>query len=197
MWINFKKLRIAPNELIALCAISQKEDYEIEEDVLKTLVEYGYIKELKKGGYSATKEGNGVLTSLSRNDVVDKETNTILEWLIKVYKDKPQGIVKNKKETARRIQWFKDITKIGGNHLVILFKLFIEDTYQQDSGVTVAEFMAENKRGVLSNMLDNVCFTPKNIYQTKYNIDDSPLYNYYINNKKYVEDKWVILIDSK
>jgi hypothetical protein len=191
MWINFKKLDIKAEDLVALCAISQKEEsYVIKEVILKRLLRLKYIKELKKGGYITTKEGNRKLTSLSTTNVIDEEANIILDWLIKVYKDKPQGIVKNKTETARRIQWFKNVTKISGNQLVVLLKCFIEDTYSNESGMTVSEFMAENKRGVLSNMLDNVCFKPKNIYQTKYSINDSPLYTYYKENEEYVHNKW-------
>lgn len=199
MYINFSKLTISPNLLIALCAIKQKNtDYEISEEGIKELHNLGFTKFIKGKASDSERDrlrissyGEKYLNNLSYGGDVDLETEKILEWLIKVYKNKPNGIIKNKKETSRRIQWWKEITQIKGNKLVILLSLFIGDTYIPNEGESVSEFMARNSRGVLNNMLDNVCWTPPNNFARYYSLDNSPLYRYYEDNEEWVKKNWI------
>lgn len=196
MYINFNKLYITPEALIALCAIKQKNFcYEISEGLLHSFKKDDLTTEVKgkpneteRQKVRLSKKGEKLLINLSFEGDTDDETEKILEWLINIYKNKPCGIIKNKKETARRIQWWKEYSQIKGNRLALLLYLFVEDSYIPNEGESVAEFMNRNKRGVLSNMLDNVCWTPPNNFARHYTMDNSPLWRYYEDNKEYVDN---------
>ena len=51
--------------------------------------------------------------------------------------------------------------------------------------------MEQNPRGVLSNMLDNICFSPISVFDKHKTLDKSPLYIYYEDNKEYVNQVWL------
>ncbi len=141
-------------------------------------------------------KGKEFLVGCSFEGAPDEQTEVIVNWLVGIYKKKSGGIVKNKKEIARRIHWFKTVTGITGNYLGILLSNFINDTYDSTTGDSVQEFMERNPRGVLSNMLDNVCWTPPNIMAKHYTLADSPLYTYYQDNEEYIKDLWEKLLDE-
>lgn len=83
-------------------------------------------------------------------ELLDSETEVIADWLINIYKAKSGGIVKNKTEIKRRIQWFKTVTQIKGNKLAVLLQSFLQDTYNEQDGLTVKEFMEQKIQGVYS-----------------------------------------------
>lgn len=64
------------------------------------------------------------------------------------------------------------------------------DTYTKESGLSIQEFKEQNPRMVLSNLVDNIFWTPKNNFARHYNLDDSPLWNYYQDNMEYIEEVW-------
>jgi len=137
-----------------------------------------------------TDKANKLLAELSYAADVDGETEVLFNWLQSVYKSKPNGIIKNKIETKRRIQWFKSITGISGNYLALLLAEFISDSFVPENDEKFIDFKKQNPRAVLSNMLDNICWTPRNDRSVHYTLEDSPLYNYYQDNLEHINKVW-------
>jgi hypothetical protein len=50
--------------------------------------------------------------------------------------------------------------------------------------------MEQNSRGVLSNILDNVCFNPTSVFDKHKTLDKSPLWQYYEENIEYINKVW-------
>ena len=205
MYLNvsvFTKSNLQFSDLVFLAAINQTEtDWLIEnlnEDVYNRFNELSLIKHIKQKSkkehlYTSLRlsdSGKSLLVNLSYEGAVDSETEVIADWLINIYKAKSGGIVKNKTEIKRRIQWFKTATQIKGNKLAVLLQSFLQDTYNEQDGLTVKEFMEQNSRGVLSNMLDNVCWNPTSLYDKHKTLDKSPLWQYYEENIEYINKVW-------
>lgn len=136
------------------------------------------------------------MVKLSYEGSPDDESKTIAEWIFSVFKNRSGGIIKNKTESIRRLYWFKTVTTIKGNFLALLIQSFFADTYDSNSGLSVKEFMEENKRGVLNQMCDNICWSPPNHFARNYTLADSPLYRYYEDNKDYIEEIWKTNLDE-
>ena len=205
MYLNisvFIKSNLQFSDLVFLAAINQTEtDWLIEnlnEDVYRRFSELSLIKHIKQKSKKEhlyvslrlSDSGKSLLVNLSYEGAVDSETEVIADWLINIYKAKSGGIVKNKTEIKRRIQWFKTATQIKGNKLAVLLQSFLQDTYNEQDGLTVKEFMEQNSRGVLSNMLDNVCWNPTSLYDKHKTLDKSPLWQYYEENIEYINKVW-------
>ena len=205
MYLNisvFTKSNLQFSDLVFLAAINQTEtDWLIEnlnEDVYNRFNELSLIKHIKQKSkkehlYTSlriSEVGAKFLADISYEGAVDSETEVIADWLINIYKAKSGGIVKNKTEIKRRIQWFKTATQIKGNKLAVLLQSFLQDTYNEQEGLTVKEFMEQNSRGVLSNMLDNVCWNPTSLYDKHKTLDKSPLWQYYEENIEYINKVW-------
>ena len=203
MYINLSvlgKSGLEYSDLVFLAAINQTDKEVIDKltggtfNRLEGLSLLTSIKG-KKGDNPAynirlSEKGKKLMTDLSFEGAVDEETEIIADWLINIYKSKSGGIVKNKTETKRRIQWFKTVTQIKGNKLAVLLQCFLQDTYNEQDGLTVKEFMERNPRGVLSNMLDNVCWQPTSLYDKHKTLDKSPLWQYYEDNMEYINKVW-------
>ena len=205
MYLNisvFTKSNLQFSDLVFLAAINQTEtDWLIEnlnEDVYRRFSAFSLIKHIKQKSkkehlYTSlrlSEQGKSLLVNLSYEGAVDSETDIIADWLINIYKSKSGGIVKNKTEIKRRIHWFKTVTQIKGNKLAVLLQSFLQDTYNEQDGLTVKEFMEQNSRGVLSNMLDNVCFNPTSVFDKHKTLDKSPLWQYYEENIEYINKVW-------
>ena len=205
MYLNisvFTKSNLQFSDLVFLAAINQTEtDWLIEnlnEDVYRRFSKLSLIKHIKQKSkkehlYTSlriSEVGAKFLADISYEGAVDSETEVIADWLINIYKAKSGGIVKNKTEIKKRIQWFKTATQIKGNKLAVLLQSFLQDTYNEQDGLTVKEFMEQNSRGVLSNMLDNVCFNPTSVFDKHKTLDKSPLWQYYEENIEYINKVW-------
>ena len=205
MYLNisvFTKSNLQFSDLVFLAAINQTEtDWLIEnlnEDVYRRFSAFSLITHIKQNSkkehlYTSlriSEVGAKFLADISYEGAVDSETEVIADWLINIYKAKSGGIVKNKTEIKRRIQWFKTATQIKGNKLAVLLQSFLQDTYNEQDGLTVKEFMEQNSRGVLSNMLDNVCFNPTSVFDKHKTLDKSPLWQYYEENIEYINKVW-------
>ena len=205
MYLNisvFTKSNLQFSDLVFLAAINQTEtDWLIEnlnEDVYRRFSAFSLITHIKQKSkkehlYTSlrlSEQGKSLLVNLSYEGAVDSETDIIADWLINIYKSKSGGIVKNKTEIKRRIHWFKTVTQIKGNKLAVLLQSFLQDTYNEQDGLTVKEFMEQNSRGVLSNMLDNVCFNPTSVFDKHKTLDKSPLWQYYEENIEYINKVW-------
>ena len=205
MYINLSvlgKSGLEYSDLVFLVAINQTEtDWLIEnlnEDVYRRFSAFSLITHIKQKSKKEhlyvslrlSDSGKSLLVNLSYEGAVDSETEVIADWLINIYKAKSGGIVKNKTEIKRRIQWFKTVTQIKGNKLAVLLQSFLQDTYNEQDGLTVKEFMEQNSRGVLSNMLDNICFNPTSVFDKHKTLDKSPLWQYYEENIEYINKVW-------
>ena len=205
MYLNisvFTKSNLQFSDLVFLAAINQTEtDWLIEnlnEDVYRRFSAFSLIKHIKQKSKKEhlnvslrlSDSGKSLLVNLSYEGAVDSETEVIADWLINIYKAKSGGIVKNKTEIKRRIHWFKTVTQIKGNKLAVLLQSFLQDTYNEQDGLTVKEFMEQNSRGVLSNMLDNICFNPTSVFDKHKTLDKSPLWQYYEENIEYINKVW-------
>ena len=205
MYLNisvFTKSNLQFSDLVFLAAINQTEtDWLIKnlnEDVYRRFSAFSLIKHIKQKSkkehlYTSlriSEVGAKFLADISYEGAVDSETEVIADWLINIYKAKSGGIVKNKTEIKRRVQWFKTATQIEGNKLAVLLQSFLQDTYNEQDGLTVKEFMEQNSRGVLSNMLDNVCFNPTSVFDKHKTLDKSPLWQYYEENIEYINKVW-------
>lgn len=199
MFINFKTLnkfqeQFSFHDLLYLCAVKQQDEESIKEigekiSVIR-LLEHNYIKTLKNGELRLDKKGTEFLKNVSKSDEITEDTERLCEWLVQVYKGREDGIVKNKQELKRRCNWFQDQTGIYKNKLAVLLQCFIQDSYTKESNLTIQEFKEQNPRMVLSNLLDNVFWKPKDNFARHYNLTDSPLYQYYEDNKEYIESVW-------
>jgi hypothetical protein len=197
---TFHKHNLLPEDLYYLLAVKQIEKEQLKNipiDVIERFEALGIITMVKgkKGDSEASKirlndKGKDLAVKLSFEGSPDEETEIIANWLINTYKDKKGGIVKNKTEIRRRIMWFKTITDIRENRLAVLLQCFLSDCFNEDDGLSVKEFMEQNPRGVLSNMLDNVFFSPTSVFDKHKTLDKSPLYTYYEDNKEYVNQIW-------
>ena len=203
MYINLSvlgKSGLEYSDLVFLAAINQTDKEVIDKltgDTFNRLKGLSLLTSIKgkKGDNPAynirlSEKGKKLMADLSFEGAVDSETEIIADWLINIYKSKSGGIVKNKTETKRRIQWFKTVTQIKGNKLAVLLQCFLQDTYNEQDGLTVKEFMERNPRGVLSNMLDNVCWQPTSLYDKHKTLDKSPLWQYYEDNMEYINKVW-------
>lgn len=203
MYINLSvlgKSGLEYSDLVFLAAINQTNKEVIDKltgDTFNRLEGLSLLTSIKgKKGDNPTynirlsEKGKKLMADLSFEGAVDDETEIIADWLVNIYKSKSGGIVKNKTETKRRIQWFKTVTQIKGNKLAVLLQCFLQDTYNEQDGLTVKEFMERNPRGVLSNMLDNVCFNPTSVFDRHKTLDKSPLWQYYEDNMEYINKVW-------
>lgn len=200
MYLNFNTLYKSGlmeelGNLMFLIALKQKDleatDLYYNGDVVEEWLEKGWIKRLKKGELRIDSKGELLLKELSSSDGgVSESTTKIVEWLIKVYKSKPNGIVKNKKETLRRCQWWVDQTGIDENKLALLLKSFMADSYDPSLGTSIEEQRKVNPRLVISLMTDNIFWTPPNNFARHYTLDDSPLWRYYEDNIDWINQIW-------
>lgn len=143
-----------------------------------------------------TKKGRNLLNKLQERGKFLKEDEVIADWMVKVYEKRPNTVRTNKTELTRRIQWFREETNIRKNYLASLIQNFLNDTFQEDPHSRknfedqLKEFKENNPRAVLSLKAENVLWSPPNRYARYYQLEDSPLYNYYKDNIEYIENIW-------
>lgn len=198
MFINFEKLykfqdKFKLEDLFYLLAVKQQDNEAINEYKTSNeykLLEEGYTKNLKNGELRLDKKGQKLLKDLGTSNAITEETEKLSEWLIQLYKGREDGIVKNKQQIKFKLQWFSDETGIYRNSLALLLQCFMNDCYTKESGLTIQEFKEKNPRMCMNNMLDNLFFKPESVFDKHYTLSKSPLYNYFEDNKEYVEQVW-------
>ena len=209
MYINidyYLKSSLLYSDLIFLAGIKQTKTEILEiltDDIIsrfKTLELITSIKgkkdEDERLKIRLSEKGKEFMIKLSFEGAEDEETTTIKNWIISVYKNKDGGIVKNKTELGRRLQWFKTVTNIQGNFLAVLIQCAMQDTYNNSCGQTFYEYKKDNPRAMLSNLAENLFWTPESIYDKHKTLDKSPLYTYYEDNQQYIENIWKTNLDE-
>lgn len=193
MFINLKQLEkcgIDGNSIMILNIIKQNSNG-AQEAFLKSLnVDWESVKDyvdfVKKGPTNEAKarlnkKGKDLLIKLVTSSV-DEDTERIAEWVKATYKNRPSGIVKNFTELKRRIQWWSDTTGIKKNELALVIRSFMSNTYDPECGMTIMEAKKQNPYLVLSNLAENIFWSPKDMFSKHYSLDDSPLYTFYDDN---------------
>lgn len=186
MYINIKNLfKIDPTILPLLLVAKQAGKKELsteiamllpEDDITDKLIEDGYLKLLKGKANQELpekirlgKKGTEFLNSLDQPDVEEEDIKVFI-WLSDVYKKRNKQIG-NGKNTKRLIASFREKSGIEKNELAFLCKTFIDDEEQQE----------------WSFKLEYVFWKPKNLFQTKFVLEDSRLWTYYNKRKTYFD----------
>lgn len=183
MYINFKELKnngLTPEELVSLCAIRQGIQLDFcflettllmlkKKDLIKTIKGTKKQSDLEKTRLS--EKGKKLLEKLEEIEV-SEDTEVIFNWLADYYK-KLGKEVGNSNKTKKWIESFSQKSGINRNNLVKLCKAFVED----DSNMNY------------SHKLEYLFFKPMTIYQTKFSIEDSRLYQFYLKSKDYFDNK--------
>lgn len=152
------------------------------DEELNILIEKGYVKEIKgkKSDSFLQKlrldsKGRKWLDSLSEAGV-EEQDKTIFEWLKNIYQ-KNEKSIGNGKKTQRHIASFRTESGIEKNKLAFLCQEFIDDESEME----------------YSHKLENVFFRPVNVYDTKFDINESRLYKYYLKKQVYFDSKFLKL----
>ena len=180
MYLNFstyKKSNLTAEELIQLLAIKQREQELINETFLEDFEQKGYITYIK-GKKSATKaelvrlsdKGKKLLDELAEAPV-EPDDEKVFEWL-KEYYLKAEKDVGNGAKTKRHIRDFRIKSGIEKNNLIIL----------------VLDFLRENEER--SKKLEYIWYYPKTAFATKFDLEESWLWNHYIKNKERLDSKF-------
>lgn len=209
MYINLSvlgKSGLEYSDLVFLAGIKQVDKEVLEKltgDVFNRLEGLSLLTSIKgkKGdnpiyNVRLSDKGKKLMTDLSFEGAVDDESEKIRDWVVSVYKSKNGGIVKNKTELGRRIQWFKVITEIRGNFLAVLIQCVMQDTYDPECGQSFYDSKKYNPRLILSNLAENLFWMPQSHFDRHYTLDKSPLFTYYEDNQEYIKQVWNQLLDE-
>lgn len=189
MYVNIKNLfTINPLLLPILLVLRHASKEDVSEKIamlitsdkdLEYLEENSYIKYIKGKKEDnqfqrmrLDKKGTEYLNSLEEADVTDEDV-TIFNWLSDIYKSKDKQIG-NGKKTKRLIASFREKSGIEKNNLAYLCNTFINDDEEQE----------------WSFKLEYVFFKPANAYQTRFTLEQSRLYQYYIKKKNFFDSKF-------
>lgn len=190
MYINTDNLFKLPNPLMLplLLVLKQAHKKDMSEKIaalisddneIQEMADKGYIKYIKGTAKQTSlqkmrlgQKGTDFLNTLDEPDVEDQDVK-IFDWLAGIYKSKDKKIG-NGKKTKRLIASFREKSGIEKNHLAYLCNAFINDEAQQE----------------WSFMLEYVFWKPKNIFQTKFVLEDSRLWRYYNDNKEYFDKQF-------
>lgn len=190
MYINLNNLFKLPNPmalpLLLILRHASKRDVSDEvarvitsDEDLDVLEEKGYIKYIK--GKKTTsmlclmrldKRGTKFLNDLDEPEVEEQDAQ-IFTWLADIYNKRDKQIG-NRKKTKRLIASFREKSGIEKNNLAFLCNAFISDDNQQE----------------YSHKLEFVFWKPKNLFQSKFVLEDSRLWDYYNNRKEYFDNQF-------
>jgi hypothetical protein len=193
MYINFNlmlKKGITHGHLLILQLSKQMKLEDVSESLIQlcgkkgevpvqALIDSGYL-ELIKGKTSdsffrkvrLTKKGAEVLDALE-TPLVNEDDLQLFDWLSKIYLKREKSIG-NAKKTKIYLASFRVHSGIEKNALAFLLKTFIGDEKEQE----------------YSHILQNVFFKGDTVFSTKFDIEQSRLYQYYLKNKSTFDEKF-------
>jgi len=119
-----------------------------------------------------SEKGASILDDIETPEILGEDLK-IYEWLEGIYKKSGKDIG-NKKKTKTLIAKFRVHSGISKNSLAFLCKTFIEDPSQFE----------------YSNKLEFLFFKPANVFTTKFDIEGSRLYQYYLKHKEEFDQKF-------
>lgn len=184
MYINFEILKTKAISLsdLMLLQVAKQNKYEDLSHIIKhtfssndldNLVNLGLL-ELIKGSKNdslesrirISKKGSSILDDIETPEVLQEDI-MLFDWISDVYLSLGKEIG-NKKKTKMYIALFRTESGIEKNHLATLLEKFVKDESN----------MEYNFR------LEYAFFKPTNVYQTRFDINQSRLYSYYLKNKR-------------
>lgn len=150
------------------------EPYSIE---LELLMDAGYLKKVKGkkkdlevAKYRITKEGDTLLSNIETPDITEEDL-VLFEWIKGVYKEMGKELG-NQKKTKMYIAMFRTQSGIDKNKLARLMSTFVSDEMNME----------------FNNILEYAFCKPKNVYSTKFVLEDSRLYRYYVKHKDFFDN---------
>jgi hypothetical protein len=194
MYINFeiaKSKGLSPTDVANLQLISQNKTESLWEIItetitLSTLDRYqslGLASLVKAKNKSdtiqnrirLTPKGNAFLEEL-QIPMVNEDDLKLYTWLESVYKSENKEIG-NRKKTKLYIALFRANSGIDRNKLAYLCKVFMNDASQFE----------------WSKVLEYLFFKPANMYSTRFDIEESRLYKYYLKHQTMFDNKFKTL----
>jgi len=184
MYINFELLKekdLDIKSVLLLQACSQNRTEDLGEFMSKNwnpldiqlLYKKGLIEFIKgkknQSDFSkarTTKRGKDVLDELE-TPLINADDLKVFDWLEKVYKDSGKE-VGNRKKTKMYIALFRVHSQIDRNKLGLLINSFLKDDSQME----------------YSHRMEYLFFKPSSVFQVKFDIEQSRLYQFYLNNKE-------------
>jgi hypothetical protein len=189
MYINFKMLESKglsysdlvllqaskQNRVEALSAVIEKfSDLDIE-----PLKERGYLthiagkkKDSEASKLRLTKKGVTLLEILETPEVTEEDL-MLYDWMADVYVNLGKEIG-NKKKTKMYVALFRAHSGIEKNCLATLLDLFVKDEDNME----------------YNHKLEYAFFKPATVYQVKFELEQSRLYQYYLSYKSFFDNKF-------
>lgn len=194
MYINFeiaKKQGFSPTDVVNLQLISQNKTEKLWEIITETMTlatldryqSLEYISLVKAKNKSdtiqnrvrLTPKGNAFLEEL-QIPMINEDDLKLYTWLESVYKSENKEIG-NRKKTKLYIALFRANSGIDRNKLAYLCKVFMNDAAQFE----------------WSKVLEYLFFKPANMYSTRFDIEESRLYKYYLKHQTMFDNKFKTL----
>lgn len=191
MYINFNVVKFmgySPSDVFNLQIIFQNRTESLEElisdsisnDILMSYSNKGlvtFIKEKNKKDTLANRvriapNGSELLSTFQIPEVNEDDLK-LYAWLESVYKSENKEIG-NRKKTKVFIALFRVNSGIDRNKLAYLCKVFMNDTSQFE----------------WSRVLEYLFFKPANMYSTKFDLEESKLYKYYLRYQDMFDNKF-------
>lgn len=188
MYVNFNLLssyKLIPEDVISLQAIFQNKTEDNEhllESIcnLKKFENLGLVKFINGTKKSSkfklvrlSDKGSKILEEIQIPEINEDDLN-IFSWLEAIYKKEGKEIG-NAKKTKSLISQFRVNSGIERNHLAYLCKIFISDEKEME----------------YSQRLEYLFWKPSNLFQTKFDINQSRLYSYYLKRKEQFDEKFL------
>lgn len=191
MYLNFPLLEsygLIPEDVVVLQAVFQNkfEDNSSLLEIFSSNIEKYETRELVKFINGTKKDSKFKLVRLSDKGSkileeiqvggINQDDLDVYEWLESVYKNSGKE-VGNMKKTKSLIAQFRVNSGIERNHLAYLCKVFINDEKEME----------------WSNKLEFLFWKPANLFQTKFDIEQSRLYQYYLKRKEQFDAKFLTI----
>lgn len=190
MYINFKLLEtygLIPQDVPSLQAIFQNK-YEDNGELIALICDSEKFEQLElvsfiKGTAKASKgslmrlstKGARILEEVQIPNIIQDDLD-VYAWLESVYKKEGKE-VGNAKSTKLLISKFRVHSGIERNWLAYLCKSFLNDEKEME----------------YSQKLEYLFWKPSNLFQTKFDIDQSRLYQYYLKRKEWYDAKFLTI----
>lgn len=194
----FFKSKITAEDFVLLSVVQQNSNGSQRERLLELDSDYSsvseYVKFVNRKNKTQTlhdlvrldKKGNKLLVDLFTYSP-DEDTEKIVSWMEVTYKAMGK-FIKNRKEACRRCEFFSKSTGIEKNKLAFLLQTFMQNVYNPDThGDNFREAKKQNPNLVLSNQVENIFWTPRDIFSKHYSLDNSPLYTFYLDNEEFFD----------
>ena len=119
-----------------------------------------------------SKEGDVILSNLEIVEVTENDI-TLFNWIKGIYLSK-EKVLGNQKKTKMFIALFRVHSGIDLNNLATLMNAFITD----------------DRNMQYNNCLEYALFKPQNAYATKFDLEESRLYQYYLTHKAHFDNRF-------